>query len=232
MTLLSADYSQIELRIAAHISGDQHMIDAFRAGEDIHTRTAAELNGIALDAVTKEQRYAAKTANFGILYGMGTGALMQLTDWSREDARRYLDKYFELHAGIKEYVEQTKALAAELGYVETIFGRRRYLPEITAEHPGIRAAAERMAINMPIQGSSADMIKKAMIVVDEGLPKVCADARMLLQVHDELVFEVSNDDVERVAKFVREEVESVVKLNVPVVVDVSVGKNWGELKPL
>ncbi|MDO8435562.1 MAG: DNA polymerase I [bacterium] len=230
--LLSADYSQMELRIAAHLANDESMIAAFRAGEDIHARTAAELNGISIDKVTKEQRYAAKAANFGILYGMGANALAQLAGWSRDEARAYLDKYFEIHVGIKEYVEQTKALARELGYVETIFGRRRYLPEITAEHPGIRAAAERMAINMPIQGSEADMVKKAMIVIYAGLPKVCAEAAMLLQVHDSLIVEVPLDDVDRVATFVSEEMESVVKLKVPVVADVSVGKNWGDLKPL
>lgn len=223
--LLSADYSQIELRIAAVIAKDKSFIEAFKEGADIHTRTAAEVWGVKESDVTKEQRYAAKAINFGILYGMGARSLAKSTNLSQSEAREFLDKYFELHPAIQEYIERTKQQVHKDGYVESLFGRRRYLPEI---HTGIQmlvAQAERMAVNMPMQGTQADIIKMAMIKIAEAN----LDAQLLLQVHDELVFEVSEKHAEKIGEKIREIMSSVVKLPVPLVVDVAIGKNWGEL---
>lgn len=230
--LLSADYSQLELRIAAALAGDEKMLASFRKGEDIHTRTAAEIHGIPIEKVTKEIRRTAKEVNFGVLYGMGVYGLASRTGLSRDEAKSFIDKYFALYTGIAEYIERTKVLARSQGYVETLFGRRRYLPEINAGAQQIRAAAERMAVNMPIQGTAADLMKMAMIAIHRELPKISADSRMLLQVHDELVFEVPTADVHRVASFVKETMETIEKLSVPIVVDVSTGKNWGEMNKL
>lgn len=223
--LLSADYSQIELRIAAVIAKDTSFIEAFKEGADIHTRTAAEVWGVKENEVTKEQRYAAKAINFGILYGMGARSLAKFTNLSQSEAREFLDKYFELHPAIQEYIDRTKQQVHKDGYVESLFGRRRYLPEI---HTGIQmlvAQAERMAVNMPMQGTQADIIKMAMIKIAEAN----LDAQLLLQVHDELVFEVSEKHAEKTGEKIREIMSSVVKLPVPLVVDVAIGKNWGEL---
>lgn len=230
--LLAADYSQLELRIAAALAGDEKMLASFRQGEDIHTRTAAAIHGIPIEKVTKEIRRTAKEVNFGVLYGMGVYGLASRTGLTRDEAKRFIDKYFALYTGVAEYIERTKALARSQGYVETLFGRRRYLPEINAGAQQIRAAAERMAVNMPIQGTAADLIKMAMIVIHNDLPKVSLDSKMLLQVHDELVFEVPTADINRVAQFVKEIMETVEKLSVPIVVDISVGGNWGEMNKL
>lgn len=223
--LLSADYSQIELRIAAVIAHDETFIKAFKEGADIHTRTAAEVWGVKESEVTKEERYAAKAINFGILYGMGARSLAKSTNLSQNEAREFLDKYFEIHPAIQEYIERTKRQAHKDGFVETLFGRRRYLPEI---HSGVQmliAQAERMAINMPMQGTQADIIKMAMIKIAEAK----LEARLLLQVHDELVFEVSETQAKKIGEEIRRIMNSVVKLDVPLVVDVAIGKNWGEL---
>lgn len=228
--LVSADYSQIELRLAAALSGDKKMLDAFRKGEDIHARTAADIHGIPLEHVTKDIRFTAKEVNFGVLYGMGVYGLASRTGITREHAKEFIDKYFSVYQGVAAYIEETKALAKSRGYVETLFGRRRYLPEINSGMAQVRAQAERMAVNMPLQGTAADLMKLAMIAVHEELPKVSPNSKILLQVHDELVLEVPKSDVRRVATFAKETMETVEKFAVPIVVDVSVGLNWGEME--
>ncbi|PIS43095.1 MAG: DNA polymerase I [Candidatus Kerfeldbacteria bacterium CG08_land_8_20_14_0_20_40_16] len=235
--LLSIDYSQIELRIVASLASDQKMISIFEAGEDIHKSTAAEINEVPLDKVTKEMRYAAKEVNFGVLYGMGVYGLAWRTQIERGKAKEFIDKYFSAFKGVKEYIDQTKALAQSMGYVETLFGRRRYLPEINSGVAQIRNAAERMAINMPIQGTAADLIKLAMISVQKELAQLKGNeegrvAKMILQVHDELVFEVQSDKIKLLARKIKEIMETVYKLKVPIEAEAKTGKNWGELKPV
>ena len=231
-TLLKADYSQIELRLVASLANDPAMIKSFLNQEDIHTRTAANINEIKLTEVTPEQRRAAKAVNFGIIYGMGANALAAQEGITYQKAHEFIDKYFELHKKIKQYLENTKELALKFGYVETIFGRRRYLPDIASGVPGIRAAAERAAINHPVQGSCADLIKLAMIEIFAGLPKISSESKMILQVHDELVFEVPSADVSKVAKFVKEKMEKIYTLRVPIEVEIKNGENWGNMKEL
>lgn len=228
--ILALDYSQIELRIVASIANDPKMIQSFMVGEDIHARTAAEVYGVPLDQVTKNQRRAAKTINFGVLYGLGVHGLAQGADLTRDEARDFIDRYFALYAKVAEYLEETKTLAHKLGYVETLFGRRRYLPEINSNNPMIRAGAERMAINHPVQGTAADLMKMAMVAIAKSLPSVSASSRMTMQVHDELVFEVPLSDVDTVAEFAREEMTTVAKLKVPIEVAVEVGSSWGEME--
>ncbi len=230
MTFLSLDYSQIELRIVASIANDKKMIAAFEAYADIHAATAAEVYGVPLADVTRQQRRNAKTINFGVLYGLGHVGLAQQTGMSREEARGFIEQYFTVYDGVAAYVEETKALAATLGYVETLLGRRRYLPEITSGMQQIRAAAERMAVNMPVQGTAADLMKLAMIEVDKELPKLSATAKMLLQVHDSLLIELPPEDCERAAKRVRDIMTGIYKLRVPIEVHVEEGKRWGSMK--
>ncbi len=230
--IVSADYSQIELRIVASLAGDEKMIESFRKDEDIHRRTAAEIYNIPLEAVTKEQRYEAKEVNFGILYGMGAWGLATRKNMTRERARAFIEKYFMVHRQIQEFIATTISLAHEQGYVETLFGRRRYLPEINSSMPQVRAQAERMAINMPVQGTAADLMKLAMINIHRGLPKISPRSRMILQVHDELVFEVPSQEVVKVSKFIATEMNTVYKLKTPIKTEVSVGNNWGELEEL
>ncbi|MDD5043715.1 MAG: DNA polymerase I [Patescibacteria group bacterium] len=225
--ILSADYSQIELRVLAHIADDKNMIKAFREGQDIHTTTAAKINNVAPSEVTGEQRRAAKAVNFGIAYGMGANRLAQSTGMSREEAQEFIGRYFGLYPNIKKYIEGTKNFALRHGYVQTLFGRKRYLPDITSGLPQLRSAAERMAINMPIQGTAADLIKMAMIVIYKELPAISKTARMLLQVHDELVFEVPEQEAKKVGEFIKEKMENIFKLKVPLIVDVTLGDNWG-----
>lgn len=227
--ILAADYSQIELRIIASLAGDEKMIESFNQGEDIHRRTAADVNNIPLEQVTKDQRYEAKEVNFGILYGMGPWGLAARSGMSRERARAFIEKYFLLHKEIQEYIAVTINLAHEQGYIETVFGRRRYLPEINSSMPQVRAAAERMAINMPVQGTAADLLKIAMINIQKELPKLYPETKMILQVHDELVFEVPDKSVDELTKFIIQEMNTVYKLKVPIITDVAVGQNWGEL---
>jgi len=230
--ILAADYSQIELRIIASLAEDEKMIQSFKNNEDIHKRTAADIHNIELDEVTKQQRYEAKEVNFGILYGMGAWGLAMRQGMSRERARAFIEKYFYTHPEIQEYLATTINTAKEQEYVETLFGRRRYLPEINSTMGQVRAAAERMAVNMPVQGTAADLMKLAMINVYQKLYKVSKKAKMILQVHDELVLEVPEEDVQKVAKFIREEMNSVHKLKVPIKTDVAVGDNWGELEEI
>lgn len=230
--LLSADYSQIELRLAAALSKDPKMIESFKKGEDIHSRTAAEIHKIPLTEVTKDIRRTAKEINFGILYGLGSLGLSQRTGMSRFEAKEFIERYFDIYKKIKDYLDNTKKFAAQHGYVQTLFGRMRQLPDIYSSLPQLKAAAERMAINMPIQGTAADLLKLAMIKLHAGLPKISTGSKMLLQVHDELVLEVPNKDLKKVAKFVKETMENIYTLSVPLVVDIEIGKNWYEQEKL
>ena len=229
--LLAADYSQIELRIVASIADDKNMLNAFKQGEDIHTITAAKINGVKEAEVTKDMRRAAKEVNFGVLYGMGTHGLASRTGISYAQAQDFIDKYFAAFPNIKKYIEETKDSAKEKGYVETLFGRRRYLPDIHSGVPNIAAAAERMAINMPIQGTAADLIKMAMIKIHSKLSQISPKTKMILQVHDELVFEVPEKETTKVADFVKKEMEDVYKFKCPIKVGVEVGDNWGHMSP-
>ncbi|MBU1083329.1 DNA polymerase I [Patescibacteria group bacterium] len=231
-TLMSADYSQIELRIIASLVKDQKMIDSFNKGEDIHTRVAAEINNIPLTEVTKQQRNNAKTVNFSIIYGVSPYGLSLSTGMDAGEASQYLDKYFALHPSIKNYMDSTVAFAKKHGYVETWFGRRRDIPEIHSPIFPVRNAAQRAAINMPIQGTAADIIKTAMIKLDKKLPKVSIKSKVLLQIHDELVLEVPNKDVKKVAKLVEDVMENVCKLDVPIVVNIKSGSSWGTTHPI
>jgi DNA polymerase-1 len=230
MKLVAADYSQIQLRIAAHLSRDKSMMDAFKSGADIHTTTAARIFGVAADAVTSEMRRQAKVINFGILYGMGSQALARGTGMTLGEARQFIAKYFEVHPGIRSYMDEQKILARTRGYVETPFGRRRYFPDINSGIPQLVSSAERMAMNMPIQGMEADIMKLAMLRLDVGLGKISPKARLLLQVHDELVLEVPGADVAKVSAFLNDVMVEVATMDVPVKVNVEVGENWGDME--
>ncbi len=229
--LLSCDYSQIELRVIAALSKDEQMLDAFYKGLDIHTATAAAIWKVPLESVTPDQRRAAKTINFGIIYGQGPQALSKGAGISFEEAKRFIAEYFQVYFGVKAYLDGTKALAHAQGYVETLFGRRRPVPDINSPLPQLRAAAERMAINMPVQGTAtADIMKLAMIEVARRLSSISAGTRLLLQVHDELVFEVPEDEIEHVMPQLVEIMQTVAKIGVPLIVDAKEGKNWDEMK--
>ena len=230
--MVGFDYSQIELRLAAHMSGDKKMIEAFKHGVDIHTATAAAINEIPLEEVTKKMRSEAKATNFGILYGQGPHGLSQAADISYMRAKEFIDNYFSVYTGIKEFMIRTIEETKESGYIETLFSRRRYLPEINSSVIQVKKGAERMAINTPLQGTAADMIKVAMIEVQKYLDANFKreDARMILQVHDELVFEVKEELVEQISEVIKQIMESPIKLKVPVVVDVKVGDSWGEME--
>lgn len=230
--LLSCDYSQIELRLVAALAKDKAMLQAFDNGEDVHTATASSIWEIPLKEVTKDQRRIAKAINFGLIFGQGPQGLAQSAGISFKEAKEFIDKYFQVYKGIKNYMVETKLSAHKLGYVETFFGRKRYLPEIHSSMPMVRAQAERMAINMPVQGSEADLIKLAMIEIAKKLEDVSPASRMLLQVHDELLFEVPPKDVEKVSAFAKDLMENVEKVGVKVVVESKVGKNWEEMKPV
>ncbi len=230
--LVSLDYSQIELRLAAHMSGDRKMIKAFENNQDIHSSTAAEINGVKLEDVTKQMRREAKAINFGILYGQGPYGLSQTADIPFNKAKEFIEYYFSVYKDIKKYIDKTIELARKKGYAETLFGRKRPLPEINSGVQMVRKQAERMAINTPLQGTSADMIKVAMIQVQDMIEKDYknGEVKMLIQVHDELLFEIENDLVEKVSKRIQKIMSNVIKLKVPVVVDVAAGNNWGKLK--
>jgi DNA polymerase I-like protein with 3'-5' exonuclease and polymerase domains/5'-3' exonuclease len=230
--LISADYSQIELRIVASLAKDVRMIEIFKRGEDIHASVAAAVNGVSSDKVTKEMRRNAKAINFGLIYGVSPWGLAANTGMSVPQATRYIERYFELHPQIKKYMEDIVKFCKQHGYVQTIFGRKRYFPDINSKSPGIRNAAARAAINMPIQGTAADIIKAAMIQLDAELPKVSPKSRVLLQVHDELVVETPTKDVKKVATLVKNVMENVFVLDVPIIAEVEAGSNWGETKPV
>jgi len=248
-SLLSADYSQIELRLAAHASGDKKMLKAFKEGLDIHSATAAEINNLPLDKVTPEMRREAKAVNFGIIYGQGPRGLSESADIPYDRAKEFISGYFNVYADVKKYIDKSIESAREKGFAETIFGRKRYLPEINSPAIQIKKAAERMAINMPLQGAAADMIKIAMINISRILNehetnnsesvsgvkntnKKNTEIRMLLQVHDELLFEVREDKIQEWSKIVKNAMEDVAKLKVPIIVDIKAGKNWGEMEKI
>jgi DNA polymerase-1 len=226
--LLSADYSQVELRLFAHYSGDAALIDAFDKGEDIHSLTASEILGLPLNEVTPDKRRIAKAINFGIIYGMGYRKLSDELGIDEKTARDYIDSYYNRYSGVARYREDIIGKAKEYGYVTTLFNRRRYLPEIRSENARIRSEAERIAINTPIQGTAADLIKMAMINIHGSLKKQGFKTRMLLQVHDELLFEVPEDETRIVMPFIKKEMEEVYSLDVPLKVDINFGKNWDE----
>jgi DNA polymerase-1 len=223
--LLSADYSQIELRVLAHLANDAALIDAFTRGDDIHARTASDVFGAMSPA---EGRRLAKVINYGIVYGMGPARAARELGVSLRDAETYIREYFARYAGVRTYLDATVSEARERGYVTTVLGRRRYLPELGARDPGVRQFAERAATNTPIQGSAADLIKLAMLEVRRRLRAAGSGAHMLLQVHDELVFEVPDAEVDAVRELVRQAMEGVWSLKVPLRVDVRSGANWSE----
>ena len=227
-SILAADYSQIELRIMAHLSGDAGLTQAFAENQDIHRATAAEVFGLAPDDVADEQRRSAKAINFGLIYGMSAFGLAKQLNISRGLAADYIDRYFDRYPGVLRYMDETKAVAADQGYVETVFGRRLYLPEINAKAVPRRQAAERTAINAPMQGTAADIIKLAMMAVQDWLPESGLEAQMIMQVHDELVFEVAQGDVEALNTGVVARMAGAASLSVPLVVDTGVGENWDQ----
>ncbi|TWC48424.1 DNA polymerase I [Pseudomonas sp. SJZ080] len=226
--LLAADYSQIELRIMAHLAKDEGLLHAFRNDLDVHKATAAEVFGVDLAEVTTDQRRSAKAINFGLIYGMSAFGLAKQIGVDRKQSQAYIDRYFARYPGVLDYMERTRAQAAEQGFVETLFGRRLYLPEINAKNPALRKGAERTAINAPMQGTAADIIKKAMVAVDNWLTSSGLDAKVILQVHDELVLEVREDLVDQVREEIRAHMADAAKLDVPLLVEVGVGNNWDE----
>jgi DNA polymerase-1 len=226
--LMAADYSQIELRIIAALSGDKNMIQAFQQGVDIHTATAAKVFNIALDTVTRDQRSAAKAVNFGIIYGQSAFGLSQTLNISRTEAKTIIDSYFEQFGQLKSYMDGVIHMAREKGYVETIMKRRRYLPDINSANAVVRGFAERNAINAPIQGSAADIIKMAMIAVHKSMKKEGVKSKMILQVHDELVFDIHHSEKTIMQDLVRDSMEKAISLIVPMEVEIQVANNWLE----
>ncbi|KAB2898347.1 MAG: DNA polymerase I, partial [Burkholderiaceae bacterium] len=224
--IASADYSQIELRIMAHISGDTALLGAFREGQDVHRATAAEVFGVGVDQVSSEQRRYAKVINFGLIYGMSSFGLAKNLGIETKAAAAYIDRYFQRYPGVKQYMDETKAAAKARGYVETVFGRRLYLPEINSPNGPRRAGAERAAINAPMQGTAADLIKKAMVAVQARLDAEKPGVLMIMQVHDELVFELPEGDVDWLRAEVPRLMAGVAELQVPLLAEVGVGGNW------
>ena len=226
--IISADYSQIELRLIAELSGEDNMIKAFQNGEDIHASTASKLFKIPLDQVDKTQRSQAKTVNFGIIYGQGAFALAEQTGLSRTEAKQMIDSYYENYPKLKIFMTEQVEKARKNGFVETILGRKRHLKDINSNNFVVRGHAERNAVNAPIQGSAADIIKVAMIDIDKALSEGGFKTKMLLQVHDELLFEVPEEEIEPIKALIKEKMESAVKTKVPLIVEVGVGNNWLE----
>ena len=228
--LVDADYSQIELRLLAHIAGDEHMIAAFRSGEDIHTVTASQVFGVPLESVTHEMRRRAKAVNFGIVYGISDFSLSQDIGVTRAEAREYMEKYFEKYSGVHAYMTRVVEQAKENGYVSTLMGRRRWLPELKSSNFNLRSFGERVALNMPIQGTAADIIKLAMIKVRDRLLSEGLEARLVLQVHDELIVECPECETERVKELLEGEMEHVVELALPLTAEAHAGRSWAEAK--
>ncbi len=228
--LLAGDYSQIDLRVLTHLSQDKELLDAFNRDEDIHAATAAQLFGVDASQITTDMRRLAKTVNFGVIYGMSDYGLEQATELSREEAAQFIAAYFEKYPGVKQYLESTKQQARETGYVQTLLGRRRFIPEIDSPNRQVREAAERMAINMPVQGTSADIIKVAMINLNREMDKRRLKSKMLLQVHDELVFEVPQDELKEMRQLVPEIMSTALQLSIPLKVDIKTGNHWGEME--
>jgi DNA polymerase-1 len=226
--IVSADYSQIELRIMAHISEDSGLLDAFGRGDDIHRATASEVFGVPVGEVSSEHRRYAKVINFGLIYGMSAFGLAQNLGIERDAARSYIDRYFMRYPGVARYMEQTRAMAKRQGYVETVFGRRLWLPEINSPNGPRRGGAERAAINAPMQGTAADLIKLAMMAVDRWIQQESLGTRLVMQVHDELVLEVPEAEVDLVQQKVPDLMAGVANLRVPLLVELGVGANWDE----
>jgi len=231
--LLSVDYSQIELRIVAHMAQDEGMLAAFRAGEDIHATTAGAIYGVGPEAVTKNMRRHAKAINFGLIYGMSAFGLTRSTDLTLAEAEQFVKTYFEKFPGVKKYLDGIRRLAAQQGYVETLLGRRRYFPVLqTRTNPQIKNREEREAINAPIQGTAADIMKIAMLKIPPALKKAKMKGKMLLQVHDELVLECPESELEKTAKLVQETMAGAYPLDIPLSTEARYGKNWGEMKTI
>ena len=226
--IIAADYSQIELRIMAHLSADKSLLDAFTEGRDVHSATAAEVFGVSSGQVTADLRRSAKAINFGLIYGMSAFGLAQQLGLPRNKAQSYIDLYFTRYPGVKNYMDNIKEQAHQQGYVETLFGRRLYLPEINSRNAARRQYAERTAINAPMQGTAADIIKRAMIAADQWLHLEKPDAKMIMQVHDELVFEIAIDQVDACVSHIRAIMAGAAQLNVPLIVDIGIGNNWDE----
>jgi DNA polymerase-1 len=230
--LLAADYSQIELRIIAHVSGDEHLKEAFARQEDIHRATAARVLHLPPEEITADQRSMAKMVNFGLAYGMSDFGLSSRAGISRQEAQEFINSYFAAYSGISYYMLHIKETARRQGYVSTLLGRKRQIPELHAANPALRGAGERMAINMPIQGTAADIVKIAMIRLGERLEREGFAARVLLQVHDELLLEVPRDEVDRLVPVLRETMESALPLDVPLTVDIKTGSDWDSMTPI
>ena len=226
--LLAADYSQVELRIMAHLSQDKGLLDAFTRDADVHKATAAEVFEVSLDEVTTEQRRRAKAINFGLIYGMSAFGLAKQLGISRPEAAKYIQRYFERYPGVQQYMENTREGAKEKGFVETIYGRRLYLPDIRAKNAMMRQAAERTAINAPMQGSAADIIKRAMIKMHDWLADTDLDVKMILQVHDELIFEVAEKDLDAAQAKIVDIMQNSSQIDVPLLVEAGIGDNWDE----
>jgi DNA polymerase-1 len=226
--LLSADYSQVELRLLAHLSNDEGLINAFRTDLDIHSRTASEIFGMPIERVTPDIRRVAKTVNFGVIYGISPFGLSETLSISRDDAKKYIEQYFQRHPGVKAYIDRSIDEARDKGYVSTLFGRKRAIPEIMSKNAAVRQQGERLAINSPIQGTAADIIKIAMINISRTLLEKGLETKMILQVHDELLFELPPRELETVTDIVRKEMEGVIMLAVPLKVDIHYGNNWAE----
>jgi DNA polymerase-1 len=228
--LIDADYSQIELRVLAHLSDDKNLIEAFRLGEDIHTKTASQVFHVPKEEVTSTMRGRAKAVNFGIVYGISDYGLSRDLDIPRKESKQYIENYLNFFSGVKAYMDDIIRKGKKDGYVETILGRRRYIPELSSRNFNIRAFGERLALNTPVQGTAADIIKKAMINVDHELRQRKMKSRLILQVHDELIVEAHKDEVEEVKKILKEEMENAVPLKVPVIVDLNIGETWYDTK--
>jgi DNA polymerase-1 len=226
--LLAADYSQIELRIIAALSAEDNMMEAFKSGADIHSSTAARVFDVALEDVTREQRSNAKTVNFGIIYGVSAFGLSNQTDLDRNESKELIETYYKTYPKLKVYMNGLTDFARENGYVETVLGRRRYLKDINSSNAVVRGAAERNAVNAPIQGSAADIIKIAMINIYKKFEELNCKSKMLLQVHDELVFDIHKDELEDMKKLIQEEMQNAYKMIVPLDVEVGVGQDWLE----
>ena len=228
--LLSADYSQIELRLMAHFSDDPLLVQAYQAGQDIHTLTASEVFGVPPMSMSKETRNRAKAVNFGIVYGISPFGLAANLNIPQAEARLYIETYFARYAGVRQFIDRLLEETRATQQVRTLFGRVRPIPDIQSRNPNLRGFAERTAVNTPLQGTAADMIKIAMIRIDQKLRTQNLQTKMTLQVHDELLFDVPEEEIEAASALVKQEMENVIKLNVPIVVDIGIGQNWRDLK--
>ena len=229
--LLAADYSQVELRVLAHLSGDPNLIEAFENGEDIHASTASLVYKVPIEKVDSEMRRLAKVMNFGVIYGLSAFGIANQTDLSMEEGAQFISTYMGTYPRVKEYLDETLDYARQLGYVETLLGRRRYLPEITSSNRQLRQASERMAVNMPVQGTAADIVKAAMIEVQSRLVQEKMESAMLLQVHDELVFEVPNSEIAALSNHLEEIMPRALNMVVPLLIEIKKGESWGTMKP-